>query len=382
MQRLTKISSLLIAVVVFGLVLAGGCGGGGGSQTGQPSQAEAPGQAGSEQTKPPQSSPSVISIATKEAGTISHTLSTAMAELISSYAGVKAVVEPVGGSGAWLPLMERGEIEIGHEVAYPMVLRYPAVGPFSQKKPVPFARQMLAYYPGSVVLQVRADSKIHSMEDLKGTKIFSKLPDAPLPDLIMEATFRATDLKPEDVNQLTYSTADATNTAAQQVIEGRADGIFWSISSLTLNLERSTGVRIIPPSKEIVDAANDIIEEQAGKGIRPFTYENIWGPNYMGVKANTDLPTYVNWGLWIVREDVPEETVYNMMKAIYDHYDEIKDVHPEAKNITAENAIKSQIMAYHSGAVRFFKERGLWTPELEAQQQRELQRAEQLKSKL
>ena len=62
------------------------------------------------------------------------------------------------------------------------------------------------------------------------------------------------------------------------------------------------------------------------------------------------------------------ETVYQVMKAIYDHLDEWKGVHPFARQWTVKHALDIFVIPFHDGAVRFYKERGLWNDKLEAKQ--------------
>jgi hypothetical protein len=63
------------------------------------------------------------------------------------------------------------------------------------------------------------------------------------------------------------------------------------------------------------------------------------------------------------------ETVYQVMKAIYDHLDEWKGVHPLAGQWTLKRALDIFVVPFHDGAVRFYKEKGLWNDKLAAKQQ-------------
>jgi TRAP-type uncharacterized transport system substrate-binding protein len=74
-----------------------------------------------------------------------------------------------------------------------------------------------------------------------------------------------------------------------------------------------------------------------------------------------------------VGKGVPHDTVDAMMRAIWDNVDKLKPLHPIFKDWTRERMPTHEVtMPYHVGAVRFFKERGAWTPEMERAQQYQL----------
>ena len=65
--------------------------------------------------------------------------------------------------------------------------------------------------------------------------------------------------------------------------------------------------------------------------------------------------------LWGCREDLPEDIVYNMVKAVYSEegLTYLGNVHPSGKAIKLEYAVKWIPMPLHPGAEKFFKEKGL-----------------------
>jgi TRAP transporter TAXI family solute receptor len=74
----------------------------------------------------------------------------------------------------------------------------------------------------------------------------------------------------------------------------------------------------------------------------------------------------------ICRADVSEDVIYQVMKVIFDHQDELGTFHPEAKAFL-ENPLESTVIPYHPGVVKYFKEKGLWSANLENKQNKLLQ---------
>ena len=53
------------------------------------------------------------------------------------------------------------------------------------------------------------------------------------------------------------------------------------------------------------------------------------------------------------------DTVYAVVKAVFDNFDEFKKLHPALANLNPENMVKDGLSApLHEGAARFYKEKG------------------------
>ncbi len=56
---------------------------------------------------------------------------------------------------------------------------------------------------------------------------------------------------------------------------------------------------------------------------------------------------------------VPEETVYQLVKATFDNFDEFKKLHPAFANLEPEKMVKDGNSApLHAGAAKYYKEKG------------------------
>ena len=57
---------------------------------------------------------------------------------------------------------------------------------------------------------------------------------------------------------------------------------------------------------------------------------------------------------------VPAETVYQVVKAVFENFDEFKQLHPAFANLDKKHMMKDALSApLHEGAVKYFKEAGL-----------------------
>ena len=125
------------------------------------------------------------------------------------------------------------------------------------------------------------------------------------------------------------------------------------------------------PIAAVMELARDIpirlleIEPEAIKkmqakypNVTPFVFP---AGTYNGI--DKDVPTYVVPQMWLCRADLSKDIVYKIIKAVYDNSEERNAIHPMAKKYTIENAFrgsKSVPVGYHPGAIKYYKEKGIW----------------------
>ena len=74
-------------------------------------------------------------------------------------------------------------------------------------------------------------------------------------------------------------------------------------------------------------------------------------------KIKEAVPTIAVLSMLVVREDLPEDVVYKVTKAIYENTDKIK--HSKAQFIKAESALNGMSIDLHPGAKKYFDEKGI-----------------------
>jgi TRAP transporter TAXI family solute receptor len=91
---------------------------------------------------------------------------------------------------------------------------------------------------------------------------------------------------------------------------------------------------------------------------KPY-YANATIPG--GLYPNNPNPTQTYGVLATVVSSakVPADVVYNVVKAVFDNFDEFKKLHPALANLKPEDMVKDGLSApLHEGAVRYYKEKG------------------------
>jgi TRAP-type uncharacterized transport system substrate-binding protein len=64
--------------------------------------------------------------------------------------------------------------------------------------------------------------------------------------------------------------------------------------------------------------------------------------------------------LLVAHQNMDDKTAYNIVKAVFDHKDELVRTHKEAENIKLENQKKdASPVPWHPGAVKYFADKGI-----------------------
>ncbi len=63
----------------------------------------------------------------------------------------------------------------------------------------------------------------------------------------------------------------------------------------------------------------------------------------------------------LTHENVDEELVYQFTKLMYENREAITSMHPAGKAINPKNVVRDTGTPFHPGAIKFYKEAGIWT---------------------
>lgn len=203
------------------------------------------------------------------------------------------------------------------------------------------------------LLVVRDDSGIKNWTDLKGKRIGSNAPGGGMGYDIWLAILEYYNIEESELGKV--NRIQNLNDAVQQIQDGHLDGVCWPIA---------TGGT--PALTELANShkLNWIGVEEAGiKYVidkYPFLSQfTIKGGSNKG--QDNDVTSVGDIVHIIVRTDMAEEEAYQITKAIMDNVDELKVAVPAGADYKLETAtITSKVLPYHPGAIKYYKEKGVW----------------------
>lgn len=203
-------------------------------------------------------------------------------------------------------------------------------------------------------------SGIKKPADLKG-KTLIRVVGAAWSDLGLKSQLAFAGLTTKDVKIVDVSSTGASYKA---LAEGKGDYCTGSTSSPgTYEIAASPyGLTIVPFSHE---------DKEGWKRMRKIVpyYAPGWTEQGAGVKKGERIPTPIYpWPITTTLQKQSPDLVYHIAKALYNKMGAIAKAYKPNKAMMPKRAIRPEatVMApFHMGAIKFFKEVGLWTKELD-----------------
>ena len=255
--------------------------------------------------------------------------------------------QPVANTRA----VDEKKADMGTEFGWLALNALEGTTPF--KKPLRNLAAISSLYPTHFQLFARADSGIQSYADLANKRIAVGVAGTSA-DRMTQRILALYGLNYDKIRQNGGSVSfSAYNDAKQMMVDGHLDA--FTISSTKPNtqaveLQLSHDIRLIPLEEKIIDQFLGKFRGFGKSRIAAGTYKNqpqaVWA---------ISVP-----GLLTVRKDMPENLVYWITKAWWDHASEIGRSYAMVKDDLVPNvALKDLVVPLHPGAARYFKEIGV-----------------------
>jgi TRAP transporter TAXI family solute receptor len=290
--------------------------------------------------------PKVLNLGSMPPGMIVNAQAVGIADICSKYTPIKIKVMPSTSEMVWVPMTVTGEIDVG--VASALPIRQAYLGSFvfegiakkAKVKNFPL-RLITGGSPLRVNFVVRGDDPAKIIPDLKGRRVVSFREGTHF-DLYTKARLANGGLTLEDVKQV-----PAANPieSARAVMEGRADSGDLAVGApIATEAVAKVKARWLPldPSPEAVKRMKEFVEVAYVK--------EVPGGIHIGVPA---------------RQDISEAAIYELTKAIWEHNAELVNKPGLFEWTTDTFLTKEPRLPYHTGAIKFYKEKGLWTKDME-----------------
>ena len=136
---------------------------------------------------------------------------------------------------------------------------------------------------------------------------------------------------------------------AEALKDGYVEGTILT-AELAQMVTTTHKIRILPWDEKTVDA---FIAKN------PYYAKYTYPPNYF---KGVDYPvlTVDNGVQLICQKDADEDLIYKLAKTIVENLDCVAKIYAPAKAITPEFAASELANPFHPGAIKYFKEKGIW----------------------
>jgi len=274
-------------------------------------------------------------------GTLNHTTASAVAKILKEKAGLNVLVQPTAGDSVIIPMVGRGEAEIG--------ITNIMEAQDGMDKGNKDLRLIVVAHSLRTPFFVRKDSSMRTIADLKGKRVtmgYSAMHNINTATRAMLATAGLTeaDIKPVLVPNVVRS--------ADDFMAGNADMFYFAFGGPKVREADATvgGIRVLEIDEKGMPAA---------KKIMPWGYltEVAPGPIFTGVEKPMKVYTFDN--MLITNAKASDEFVYKILEAMEKNKDDLVAVQPVLREFSVADGYKQYGVPYHPGALKYFKEKNL-----------------------
>lgn len=261
--------------------------------------------------------------------------------------GIRCSAESTGGSIYNINTIRTGELEFGVAQSDWQYHAFHGTSKFEDQGAFKNLRAVFSVHPEPVTVIASDSSGVNTLTDVKGKRLNIGNPGSGTRgtwEVIEEALgWERSDLK--------LAAEMKSAETGQAVCDGKIDAYFWLVghpSALT---------------QESLATCNAHLVSVEGKAIDKLVADNPYYRDAVipaGMYNNeSDVNTFGVGATFVSSADVPDKVVYIVVKAVFENFADFKKLHPAFANLTEAQMITDSLSApLHSGAVKYYKERG------------------------
>lgn len=269
----------------------------------------------------------------------------ALAAVYNRLPGIHATTEHSSNSQASADALERGQVHLALEGARTSYLAYRKGTP-DQPAPHTSLRALAVLFPTVVHIATHRHSGIRTVADLAGRRIFVGARGTAT-EAASRVVLESHGLSFDDIEPVFDREG-----VIDRFRSGQLDGIFFFYPvehALTVATMRAGGGMLIPLDPRIMEPIRSRDPLLRPASISKGTYE---GQDESVLTVGTDV-------LLVSRQDLPDDLVYILTKALFDSTDALSRAHPSARYIDPTRGPNAPIPV-HRGAARYYRERELF----------------------
>ncbi len=263
--------------------------------------------------------------------------------------GIRCSVESTGGSVSNLNAIRNKTLDFAIVQSDWQYHSYYGTGFFADQKPFSDLRSVFSLYTETLAIAVRKSSNIKSIADLKDKRVNYGLRGSGM-FATMEMLMKTKGFSEKDFKEVTYL---RPSEQPKSLCDGEIDAMVYmsgNPNGVLQEAAQTCSIRILDIDKKTV---NKVIEQnsfyvraQIPGGMYPRNPKNI---NTFGVRSAV-----------VTTKNTSDKVVYEMVKAVFDNFDNFKTLHPVFTSLNKKAMMRSGDIPLHEGSVKYFKEKNLF----------------------
>lgn len=302
--------------------------------------------------------PKLMVMGTMPAGTLVGIQGTGISNIVSKYSPIRVKVKSVTSEVVWVPMLLTGEVDLG--VAETVTMRNAYVGRGVYREIV--KKLGVKSFP---IRLVACGTPIRFSFLVQGEKPFTKISDLKGKTLVWYAKNTAFDLNTRallangGLNEKDVRKFPKANPveAVRAVMDGSADACMVAVDAPVIAEAVATvHARWLP-----VDPAPEATKRM--QSVIPTAYvDTCPGGEHVGVPKDEKFMSLDVYLIGSARAS--EASIYEITKVLWEHDGELVKRPMLREWVTGRFVSKRAGVPYHPGAIKFYKEQGLWGKEM------------------
>jgi TRAP transporter TAXI family solute receptor len=284
-----------------------------------------------------------VAMATGAAGGAFAEYGPGIAKVVAAHARIDLEQKPTAGSNDNVRLVNDASVPLGLVNMGPAYEAWTGTEAWRGQK-LSNLRALLPMYETPFHIVALGSSGIRTLRDLAGKRVGVGPAKGPA-----ENFFRALT---DSLGIRTTLVNGSPSDNAAQLVAGTIDA-FWYGAGLPIGAFREVADRAPATVFGLTPEEIAVFRQRF-----PYLAEYpVPAGTYRGQAAQVN--TVAVWNFVLAHKDVPEATVYDIVKALLDHPAEVARAYPAASATVTRNAAANTFLPFHPGAVRYYRERGL-----------------------
>jgi len=288
-----------------------------------------------------------LAIGTASTGGTWYPLGGGVAAMINKYVkGYQAMAHPSGASIENIRAILKKQDALSLSMPDTAFQAYKGLEAFAGK-PVTELRGLMSTYPIDIQFFSLAGGPIKTIKDLKGKKVAVGAPGSGT-EAMARYVLKVYGLTYDDIDEQFLSATES----AEAIKDGNIDAVITTLGTpapALMDLATQREIRFLDIESDVAQKINKEFPAYFPTTIPAGTYKNQNNPHH----------TLAWMGLFVVHKDMQEQLAYDILKAVFEHKDELDKIHAQFKGITLENAVKGMPIPWHAGSQKYFKEKGV-----------------------
>ncbi len=245
-----------------------------------------------------------------------------------------------------------GELDFGIVQSDRQYEAYHGLAEWKEVGPRTRLRGLFSIHPETVILVAAVDAGIESVADLKGKRVNIGNEGSGQRQNAIDAL----DAAGLDHRTDMIAFAEVASRAPDLLQRGIIDAFFYTVGHPSAAIKEATIGKRKVRSAQLIGL--DLIASKYPyytKGVVPMKY-------YPGAENTSDVESFAVKATVVTTEDQSEELVYTVTKELFRNFAFFKTLHPAFEDLEKREMLRGMTAPFHPGAIRYYKEAGLWPP--------------------